>query len=231
MPIACELRPAAAAAYPSIVTATLTVVAIVFGLLGVLSALAFPTIGTASVTAYLALHYAPHNAVVAAWFTATNAIVSLALLLTFPLQLTPVAKLVDDACGLRTLTHRRLGRLAAVVLCTLLVLAVPRLETLIDLTGAATNTTLAALPVVMALRVRVLERRAASAAFAACAAGAEHPEAGLEEAADSGGRATHDTICLAAAAVYLAFLCAVGVSGVSIALGDAIGQEGRRMRG
>jgi len=146
LPIGNQLTPEVAPRYPRLVVASLCTVASLFAVVGLFCGLAFH-VDSASITAFLARRYAGSTG--SRYFEAVNLLVSLAVLLTFPLQLTPIALVLDNACELRTRVGKALCRLLLVACCLVLVLTIPSLDVLIDLFGAVGNTALAALPCVM----------------------------------------------------------------------------------
>lgn len=159
-----------------------------------------------------------------------------------PSQLTPLANILDNAFGLGSLAHRRVVRLLAVAGCTLLVASIPRLETLIDLTGAAVNTALAALPFVFTMRLLHFKQTAPATTAGLEAAGTHGyaavdgvltgPEGSTAESRTAWSSHPHgiserslstmQLVGVVGIVVYLGFLCVVGVSGVGVAIDDAI---------
>lgn len=69
----------------------MTVVATLFGVLGITGSWAFPDIQNGSITAYLAETFPDSN-----WFRIVNALVMVAVFLTFPLQLTPALEVLAE---------------------------------------------------------------------------------------------------------------------------------------
>ena len=124
--------------FAHVLCGTLNVVALLFAAVGCLCSAAFPRIDSASVTAFLASR--------GPFFEFVNALVASAVLLTFPLQLTPASQVIEGALGLRGAGSRRFCRLLLVAGCALLVLILPSLDLLIDVMGSCANTVLAGLP-------------------------------------------------------------------------------------
>jgi amino acid permease len=77
-----------------ILTGSMSVVAMLFLIIGITSSLAFTDIQSGSITAYLTETF-PHNV----WFQVCNTLVMVAVFLTFPLQLTPAMEVLDDWFG------------------------------------------------------------------------------------------------------------------------------------
>lgn len=117
---------------------TLALVASFMAIVGCVCAAAFPSIDSASVTAYLSSR--------GLWYKGVNLLVASAVLLTFPLQLTPASSVIESALQIHTLRRRRLCRMLLVATCALLVITLPSLDLLIDIMGSCANTFLAALP-------------------------------------------------------------------------------------
>lgn len=147
LPVGNALAPQMRRHYPSIVTCALSFVVVCFGVSATLTAIGFPDIDEASVTSYLA-HTFEHGAApaTASYFASVNVLVTLAVIATFPLQLTPAVLILYDFGGWCTSWAQRLVRVATVCTCLLVVLAVPNLSLLINLVGSVVNTCLAILP-------------------------------------------------------------------------------------
>ena len=129
-----------------------------FLLVGGIAGAAFPHIHLASVTAYLSQFYGGTDTIAGGYFFVLNLVVAAAVLCTFPLQLTPAGHIFHQAIprgcgGSRSLVARRLANVLVVSGCAGLVYALPSLQALVDLIGALTNTTIAAIPCAIHLRV------------------------------------------------------------------------------
>ncbi|KAG8467940.1 hypothetical protein KFE25_006992 [Diacronema lutheri] len=146
--------------FEALLVAAMGCVALLFVLLGSSVAAAFPHIDSGSVTAFLA-----EREDAGWWLPAVNALVSLAVLLTYPLQLQPAAMIFDRLCapppavGKPSGWHgpafvaRRVGITAA---CVFVVFLVPALELLIALLGALCQASLALLPFALSLKLHRL---------------------------------------------------------------------------
>lgn len=77
--------------FSDILVASMTLVALLFVLIGVSASLGFPNVHSGSITAYLEQQYPD-----IVWFSIVNALVILAVALTFPLQLTPAMQVLDE---------------------------------------------------------------------------------------------------------------------------------------
>ncbi|KAG8466774.1 hypothetical protein KFE25_008153 [Diacronema lutheri] len=140
-----------AARFERILLCAMCAIALTFVSVGSSVALAFPRIDSGSVTAFLAAR-APDDR----WLGAVNAFVSLACLLTFPLQMQPALLVLDRLAGVgRRPSALRFvcTRTALTASCAAVVLAVPALELLIALLGALCQASLAALPYGIALQL------------------------------------------------------------------------------
>eukprot|EP00977_Amphora_coffeiformis_P024846 scaffold17330_cov161-Amphora_coffeaeformis.AAC.2 len=74
-----------------ILPTAMTIVAVLFLMVGVSASIGFPDIQTGSITAYLEERY-PHNV----WYSTVNVLVMLAVFMTFPLQLTPAMEVLEE---------------------------------------------------------------------------------------------------------------------------------------
>lgn len=130
------------------------IIALIFASVGASVALAFPTISSGSVTAFLAAR-SPDDR----WLAAVNAFVSMAVLLTYPLQMQPAVMVLDRLAAANKRPSALLfasTRVALTAGCAAIVLAVPALDLLISLLGALCQASLAALPYVIALQLHRL---------------------------------------------------------------------------
>jgi amino acid permease len=77
--------------FANVLVSSMSLVASLFVLIGVLGSIGFPDIRSGSVTAYLEREYP--NVI---WYSITNALVIIAVAFTFPLQLTPAMEVLDS---------------------------------------------------------------------------------------------------------------------------------------
>lgn len=133
-------------------------IAVIFLCVGATVSTAFPHITSGSVTAFFASTW-PQNR----WFAIVNALVTVAVLLTYPLQLQPAAMVVDKMVAARsargyssTLPVLSLARFALACVTALVVYCIPRLDLLIQLLGAMCQAALACLPFAISLRLHHL---------------------------------------------------------------------------
>ena len=92
--------------FANILVGSMSIVALLFILIGVSASLGFPNVHSGSITAYLEKQYP--NVI---WFSIVNALVIVAVALTFPLQLTPAMEVLDewlDRCDCRNNRHGQL---------------------------------------------------------------------------------------------------------------------------
>ena len=92
--------------FGNILVGSMSIVALLFILIGVSASLGFPNVHSGSITAYLEKQYP--NVI---WFSIVNDLVIVALALTIPLQLTPAMEVLDewlDRCDCRTNRPRQL---------------------------------------------------------------------------------------------------------------------------
>lgn len=124
--------------FPIVMLLTLSFVAALFAALGCTCGAAFPAIQSASITAFLAKRNY--------FYQSINILVAVAVLLTFPLQLTPASQVIESSLRLEGFVSRCLCKLLLVAGCTALVLLLPNLDTMISVIGSLANTSLAAIP-------------------------------------------------------------------------------------
>lgn len=160
--------PLARSPFEAILVGAMGCIGVLFATVGISAASGFPEISSGSITAYLAGRW-PDNR----WFAAVNALVGVAVLCTYPLQLQP-AVMVLDKLGARPGGGRlALGarfvatRWAVTAACALVVLTVPRLDLLIQLLGALCQAALAGLPFGLSLQLRAIGLVPISATLAA----------------------------------------------------------------
>lgn len=156
LPIASQLSQPAYVRYPRTLLTAVLLVGVAFVLVGGLGGAAYPHNDSASVTTYLARLYrgTPSGDV----FFTLNLLVAVAVLGTFPLQLTPAAHVFEkwippQVGGPSSRAAQCMARLIAVSVCGALVYALPSFNLLLDLVGALTTTTIAALPCVIHLEL------------------------------------------------------------------------------
>ena len=159
LPVGNDLAARHRPRYPQLLVGSLLVVGALFAASASLTALGFPEIGlgtdAASSVAYLAQRYA--GTASGTYLSVCNVLVAVAVVATFPLQLTPLAHILEAGCGATTARARIALRLGAASGCCIFVLCVPNLSSLIDLVGAVANTALASLPCL--LHARLLLRK------------------------------------------------------------------------
>lgn len=148
--------------FEAILLAAMACVALLFVVLGATVARAFPLIDSGSVTAFLAKR--SQGSPDEWWLSTVNALVTVAVLLTYPLQLQP-AVLIFDRLGRTGPDGRPLprGALAFVLrrvlitsACAFVVFLIPALDLLIALLGALCQTGLALLPFALSLKLHRL---------------------------------------------------------------------------
>lgn len=94
--------------FANILVGSMSIVALLFILIGVSASLGFPNVHSGSITAHLEEQYPD-----VIWFSIVNALVIVAVALTFPLQLTPAMEVLDewlDRCDCRANRHGRMER-------------------------------------------------------------------------------------------------------------------------
>ena len=159
IPVGNDLAARHRPRYPQLLVGSLLAVGAIFAASASLTALGFPEIGletnAASSVAWLVQRYAGTASGI--YLSACNVLVAVAVVATFPLQLTPVAHILEAGCGITSARARVALRLGAASGCCIVVLCVPNLSSLIDLVGAVANTALASLPCL--LHARLLLRK------------------------------------------------------------------------
>ena len=159
IPVGNDLAARHRPRYPQLLVGSLLAVGAIFAASASLTALGFPEIGletnAASSVAWLVQRYAGTASGI--YLSACNLLVAVAVVATFPLQLTPVAHILEAGCGITSARARVALRLGAASGCCIVVLCVPNLSSLIDLVGAVANTALASLPCL--LHARLLLRK------------------------------------------------------------------------
>jgi hypothetical protein len=187
LPVGNDLAARHRPRYPQLLVGSLLAVGALFAASASLTALGFPEIGleinAASSIAYLAQRYAGTAA--GTYLSACNVLVAVAVVATFPLQLTPVAHILEAGCGITSARARVALRLGAASGCCIFVLCVPNLSSLIDLVGAVANTALASLPCL--LHARLLLRRPSGTRARAPSGGGGDGDGGCD--GDGGGAA------------------------------------------
>ena len=93
LPVGNDLAARHRPRYPQLLVGSLLAVGAVFAASAALTALGFPEIDSASSVAYLAQRYA--GTASGSYLSACNVLVAAAVVATFPLQLTPVALIVE----------------------------------------------------------------------------------------------------------------------------------------
>merc|ERR1712232_944875 len=96
----------------------MSLVALLFITLGFLAGMAYPDLDTASITAYLAHRY--DRGIAGVYFKVINGLVSVAVVATFPLQLSPVAQVIYNMCDITSGHAKLLVRVLAVLGCALM---------------------------------------------------------------------------------------------------------------
>ena len=159
IPVGNDLAARHRPRYPQLLVGSLLAVGAIFAASASLTALGFPEIGletnAASSVAWLVQRYAGTASGI--YLSACNVLVAVAVVATFPLQLTPVAHILEAGCCITSARARVALRLGAASGCCIVVLCVPNLSSLIDLVGAVANTALASLPCL--LHARLLLRK------------------------------------------------------------------------
>lgn len=179
LPVGNAMSEGDAQRYPLLVVVAMGSLSAVFGIVACTTALGFPHVSSASITAYLMEYYA--QTAYRSFFYAVNLLIAAVVVLTFPLQLTPISLLVDQLLGLRSRRTRLLARVVLVGSCLLLVLSLQgSLTKLIDLTGAVANTSLCALPPLLHLRLFFRQPGFRNPAAAIAASGRRDAPAGDE---------------------------------------------------
>lgn len=145
LPIGNALRPESKHRLRTTTFGGLSFVALMYYLVAGLGGVAFPDLTSGSITLYLRSRYEEGSAQ-DKYFEILNILVALAILATFPLQLTPAVQILDMKLRLSKHRSKVACRVASILGCTLLVLCVPDVSKLVDLLGAIASSTLAAMP-------------------------------------------------------------------------------------
>ena len=72
----------------------MTIVAVLFVFIGLSASIGFPNIAVGSISDYLVRRYPSDK-----WYQTVNVLIIIAVLFTFPLQLTPAVEVLDEWCG------------------------------------------------------------------------------------------------------------------------------------